>query len=452
MKRLRPIAVLLALALAPAAAAAQRAAKPAEFDRAAALVREGRVAEAERELNAMLARRPDNAGALNLLGALRAQQGRLDEAETLFARAVRSDPAFAGPHMNLAYLYVLKGEPEKTISELKEVLRLEPDNADAAEKLARLLFSQHHVDEGIAFVEAEKTRHPLTPLYALLGDAYASKGDWGNAETNYRLALDRDAGNVTALLGMAQVSTRSDDPEAVAQYLGRARDIVSGSPALLYRFALVAVEAGFYDDAGPALVEVVKQRPEDASAHMLLGIAWVKTRDLADAEGAFRRVLALEPQNGEARLYLGYVLLKLKKFPEAQDLLEKCAAANADAPEALYYLGLLALGQKDEKRAAELLGRVVERFPNYSYAHIALGIAFLGMKDFPRARHELELGVKMNPGDQKGHYNLALLYSRTEEPDRARDEMKVVADLKAKADAKAGEDDEEISAPEPGSN
>ena len=40
--------------------------------------------------------------------------------------------------MNLVYLYLLKRAPEKAILQLKEVLALEPENAEATEKLAEL--------------------------------------------------------------------------------------------------------------------------------------------------------------------------------------------------------------------------------------------------------------------------------------------------------------------------
>ena len=83
-------AVVLCLALAPLGVAAQGGGQLQRLERAAALVREGRVDEAERQLAAVLKAEPKEAGALSLLGTIRAQQGRLDEAETLFRRAVES--------------------------------------------------------------------------------------------------------------------------------------------------------------------------------------------------------------------------------------------------------------------------------------------------------------------------------------------------------------------------
>src|SRR5262249_50994739 len=103
-----------------------------QVERAAALIRDNQIEEAERQLNQILKTRPNEAAALNLLGTIRAQQGNLKDSEALFARAVRIEPRMVGAHMNLARLYLLNGTPEKAVVKLKETLRLEPGNVEAS--------------------------------------------------------------------------------------------------------------------------------------------------------------------------------------------------------------------------------------------------------------------------------------------------------------------------------
>src|SRR5437016_6897368 len=74
----------------------------ARLENAATLIRENRIAEAEQQLNTILRAAPNEAAALNLLGAIRAQQGRLNEAEALLTRAAKIDPTLVPVHMNLA--------------------------------------------------------------------------------------------------------------------------------------------------------------------------------------------------------------------------------------------------------------------------------------------------------------------------------------------------------------
>src|SRR3982751_4731605 len=101
-----PCAFLFVL-LAALIAAAQTNSIQDQLEKAATLIRENRIVEAEQQLNSVLKVAPNEAAALNLLGTVRAQQGKLNDAETLLTRAIRIDHEFVPAHMNLALLYFL---------------------------------------------------------------------------------------------------------------------------------------------------------------------------------------------------------------------------------------------------------------------------------------------------------------------------------------------------------
>jgi predicted Zn-dependent protease len=426
------VITLCFLLLAASNAQAQGDGQSGRLERAAALIDGNRLPEAEQQLNSVLKTTPNDALALNLLGTVRAKQGRLDEAEAFFARAVRADKSFVGAHMNLAYLYLLKGSPEKTASELKEVLRLDPGNADAGYKLARLLFSQGHLDECVRLVEDARRAGRLTPALALvLGDAYLKKGDAGKAEESYLLVLGAQSGNADALLGMALVSQSRGDEGAASLYLTRAREAVANSPELLYRFAVTALKSGLFEDARAALERAARLSPEEPAYLVALGAAWLKKPDLFEAERVFRQALRLRPEDPQAQMYLGYTLLKQKKFPESREWLEKSVQKNDAAPETFYYLGLIAQEQNEDARAVEFFETAVRLLPSFANAHVALGSTYLKLKNYPRAQASLEAGVRLNPDDSKAHYNLARLYAQLKDPQRAQAEMAIVEKLKS---------------------
>src|SRR5258705_8097690 len=108
------VCLSLLLFLVPHSTFAQRDTSAKRIERAAAFIVENRLDEAEQQLASVLRVAPDTAAALDLLGTVRAKQGRIDDAETLFTRAVRADNHLIGAHLNLAYLYLSKGMPRKT--------------------------------------------------------------------------------------------------------------------------------------------------------------------------------------------------------------------------------------------------------------------------------------------------------------------------------------------------
>jgi tetratricopeptide (TPR) repeat protein len=434
--------MLFIILLVSTSALAQTETRAVRLERAATLIGNNQLAEAERQLNDVLRVSPGEAVALNLLGTIRAKQGKLDEAETLFTRAVRADNQLTGAHMNLAYLYLLKGAPEKTALQLKEVLRLDPSNADAGYRLAWLLLSQGRFEECIDFVEKVKlTQPPSAPLLNVLGDAYLKKGDAGKAEENYRQVLNAQGGNADALLGMAQISQLKRDASATTLYLSRAREAITNSPDQLYKYALAALSSNLNSEAVSALKQAIELRPNESAYYFLLGLSWIKNPDLQEAEEAFRQSLKLRPDNAQGQLYLGYVLFKQKKYPEAREWLEKSVQKGAGTPESFYYLGVICQEQNEDERAVEYLEKSIGLDPTFALAHVALGSTYLKLKNYTRAQEELETGVKLNPEDSKAHYNLALLYSRLKKQERAQEEMSIVEKLKGEGKAQAKDAD-----------
>jgi tetratricopeptide (TPR) repeat protein len=423
---------LLTLLLTAFFASAQTNRIQERLENAANLIRDNRIVEAEQQLNIILKMAPNDATALNLLGTVRAQQGRLNEAETLLTRAAKIDPAFVAVHMNLAFLYLLRNAPEKSILELKEVIRLEPNNVEANYKLGRLLLSRGQIDDSIAILERAKSATSASVVFLpLLGDAYLRKGNADKAEENYLLALAAQKDNPDAMMGLAKVSQKRGDTRTALAYLSQAREVVGNAPEVLYRFGVTALSLGFFDEARSALEQAVKLKPGDPAYLIALGAAWLTKPDLIVAEQIFRRALELQPDNAQAQMYLGYVLYKQKKSNEARGYLEKTIKADSSVPEGFYYLGLIVQEENEDERAIALLEKAIQVSPAFANAHVALGASYLKLKDYARAQKELELGTKLNPDDSKAHYQLAVLYARLKDPKRAQAEMEIVERLKA---------------------
>lgn len=392
---------LCCLCLFVATVKAQKADVVQLFEQVATMIKENRLAQAEKELNAVLRVSPNLPVALNFLGTIRAKQNRLVEAENLFLRAAQNDKSFTGPRMNLAYLYQLKGAPNKAIPQLQEVVALEPENADAL---------------------------------VLLGDAYVAQNDLQKAEENYLSALQGRLDNAAALFGLAQISRFQGQTREASIYLNRVATLSadSKSPDFLYKFGLEAMRVGMFDESKSALERALELKPKEPSYLLGLGIAWLRKGDLFEAEKLFRRLLDIQPNNPQGQLHLGYVLLNQKKYDEARVWLEKSAQPGVAIPEVFYYLGLVAQEQNDDTRAITLFEKAVQKLPDYAHARIALGSSYMRLKNYVRARQELETAVKLDPEEPSAHYNLALLYARIKEPERAQQEMKIIEQLKSK--------------------
>jgi Flp pilus assembly protein TadD len=398
----------------------------------AELIAAGHFPEAEQQLSNVAKLEPNDARVFNLLGTIRAKQGNLDGAETFFLRASRLDHDMLGAHMNLAYLYVLKHEPDKTAFELAQVLRIDPANADAAYKLGSLRLTQGKPDAAIELVTKFSEKNALTvPLLLVLGDAYLNKGDVNHAEERYRNALALQTESAEAQLGLAQIALLRHDGAAALAYLNQADGLTAGSADLSYKYAVVALNAGLWDKALAAIKRSIDLKAEEPAYHLLMGVIWIRKGDPQEAELSFRSFVKSRPDDPQGQLYLGYILLKQKKNAEARQWIEQSVSKDPARAEAYYYLGLIAQDDNEDEQAALQFAKAIKLQPSLTSAHTALGATFLKLKNYERAQQELETAVKLNPDDSKAHYNLALLYGRLNDNQRSKTEMEILQRLKS---------------------
>lgn len=340
-------------------AAAQVNNRAERLERAAALIGSNRLPEAEQQLNEILRVAPQEATALNLLGALRAKQGKLDEAEALFSRAIRSDNKLAGAHMNLAYLYLLKGAPEKTLAELKEVLRLEPLNAEAAYRLAWVLLSQGRIDECIDFAEKLKATQQLSaPLLGLLGDAYLRKGE-------------RSAG-IAAL--KSAIELQPTEP---------ASHFALGSAWLKHPPDLLEAEQSFR--------QFLKLRPEDAQGQLHLGYVLLKQKRYGEARELLEQSIQKGSGTPEAFYYLGLIAQGQNEDARAIELFGKAVELAPAFAHAHIALGSTYLKLKDYERARQALETGVKLSPEDAKAHYNLAMLYARLKNPERAQAEMRI-------------------------------------------------------------
>jgi Flp pilus assembly protein TadD len=406
------LVLLLTLRCEPFAAAQSKTVED-RLREAASLIAEDHLAQAEHELNSVLTAAPNDARVLNLLGTIRAKQGNLNGAETFFLRAALLDKDLLGAHMNLAYLYLLKHESDKQALELLEVLRIDPNNQDAAYKLASLRLQQGKPGAAIEVITKFTENNALTrPLLLVLGDAYLNKGDLNQADNRYRSALAMQATSAEALLGLAQIALLRGNGAAALEFLNRTEGLTADSPDLLYKYGMVALNAGLSDKAIAAIRRAIDIKSDEPAYRLMLGIAWIKKGDPQEAELAFRDFIKTRPADRQGQLYLGYILLKQKKNAEARQWIEESVKQDPTRAEGYYYLGLIAQDESDDEKAVLMFEKAIKLQPSLTSAHTALGASCLKLKNYVRAQQELEAAVKLNPDDSKAHYHLALLYAR----------------------------------------
>jgi Flp pilus assembly protein TadD len=130
------------------------------FNEAVALFRQGRLREAEKIGTRVLKAAPDYFDALNLLGIIKAQLGRMGEAHRLFAAAAKINPRVPAVWANLGQaLHVLKRSDE-ALACLDEARTLAPDDVAILHQHANALLGLGRAEQALAEFRQVLARAP----------------------------------------------------------------------------------------------------------------------------------------------------------------------------------------------------------------------------------------------------------------------------------------------------
>ena len=201
--------------------------EPALLGRAIGLHQAGRIAEASRLFESVLAADPRNLAALQHLAIIHANRGEFADAERLFRRALAVDPGSPEAHnnlgrvltalnrhqgamasfrqalalrrdmveaeFNLGALHLKLGERETGIARLRRALELRPGFGEALCLLAGALSEQGRGKEAVALLESAMASRPRDPaLHHALGRIRVDQGDVEGAKASFEAAINLD--------------------------------------------------------------------------------------------------------------------------------------------------------------------------------------------------------------------------------------------------------------------
>jgi tetratricopeptide (TPR) repeat protein len=246
---------------------AQPAYAEAHSNLALALVRKGRLKDAEAEAREALRLNPFYAQAAHNLGNILIMQNRLTEAEDALRQATRLRPAFAEAHNDLGYVLQRQGKMAEAVQEFRHAVADQPGYAVALSNLGSALTALGRYPEAIqALRQAVAVAPDYAKAHSYLALALADAGQVADGIAEYRLALDLNPDFVGAMGGLAWVLATDERAELrsgeEAVRLASRACALSGNQEPLPLDALAAA----YAESGKFLDAIAKAREAEALA------------------------------------------------------------------------------------------------------------------------------------------------------------------------------------------
>lgn len=353
------------------------------------LIQQGQWGLAERTLGQVLAVRPLEPDALQLMGLVRGNQGRHAEAEALYRRSLSLRPKQANVLANLGRLLAITGRTEEGIEMLRTAVRLDPRNVDAV---------------------------------LLLGQVQHGASQFEFAEKNLRTALRLSPGNLSALLSLGGLLNDVERPEEGEAVLREALALPAPAPmraALEHNLAVALKMQGRHREALEKFDSALLAAPDlpRAEANRAATLLHLDRKD--DAVEGFRRAVARDPSHLAAHQQLNALLYRLGRDDEFLRSYDDAAAKLANPAVLLIAKGgMLARTEKFDD-ALDCFERAVAAAPDSSAAHVGRALSEAGLNRLDRAIEAYEKALALEPGDVTTQVNLAGTLLRAGDPARA---------------------------------
>jgi tetratricopeptide (TPR) repeat protein len=376
-----------------------------------------RIRDAVNEAQSILNKDPDNLAARRLLARIyvrtlgdlsntSGQRDTLAHATDQYREILRLDPTDADAPLWLARLYRLQNEPDKAEGVLRDLLAREPANESGVEQLTQLLLDEGKSQEGIALLQGLLQRAPTPRLWELLGDSYNQIHDLPNAEMAYRKASESKPDDIHHLKVLAQTLLMEEKfPEALEQYQ-----------------------------------RLTQMDADDPDNYLRLAEIYRRTKQLDKAEQNIRLAKAGAPNNLEVTYTEASIYEEEGRFDDAVRVLSEAVTAVKTESEftpsrrrtlAILYqqLGQLYRENSNYTAAVNTFEEMIRLGPEEDRrARVMIMDTYRDARDMPKALESARKAADAYPKERSILIAQALLYGENAQADQAVSRLRAMLD------------------------
>jgi len=413
---------------------------PAGFESAVlelanALQGEGKLPVVYDTLEALSAKRPNQAVVYYLQAIIAMQMKNRGLAENKIGQALKSRPDWDKALVFQAQIAVLSGDVPKAIDYLRNVHQKYPDNQKISKMLTQLLIKNGDYEEaGKVYQQlVEKDPKDFESVLALALVRMQLDRD-GEAEEMLKKLLDQNEWRDQARFYLGKLEEKRDNDKKALNWYDQVREepfsFEAGTAAVnllashkrydeailrlqvmedkfpkeKIRLTLMKAELlnqqKHYQEAFDVLTAALVEQPD--SKELLYTRALIAERiDKMDVlESDLKKILAQHPDNAEALNALGYTLLNYpSRLAEAEKYLQQAIKLQPNEPVILDSYGWLLFKQGKTEKALEYLEKAfAKQKENEIAAHLAEVLWALARKD--EARKLFDKAFKASPEDE----------------------------------------------------
>ncbi len=286
----------------------------------------------------------DNYIAHHNLGATLAEQGKVEDATTHFAEAVRINPGYAQAQSDLGFALFLKGKVDEAIEHYHAAIQTRPWLDKPHYNLGRALAAQGKQDDAIAeYREAVRLNPAFVEAHGALAGALADREKYEEAIFHFTELLRLHPNDAQSHFDLAAVLNRLGKTNEAANHYALGLRVKPEDPKAHENLGVLLAQQGNIAEAIIHFTEAARLQPS-AQCHYELGLAFVMQGNRKQAVEHYRKALELMAGWPVALNDLAWILAtapetELRNGTEAVRLAEQ--ACKATGGQEARFLGTL---------------------------------------------------------------------------------------------------------------
>jgi len=340
-------------------------------------------AKALEQADAVLAVAPKNPDARFVRDRALVGMNQSDKALADLEDLVREFPTMNDAHLQLASLYMMQKQMDKSFAEFEKVWKANPPDNRGFVGMQAVKLAGGKGTEAVAALKDLVEKNPAVPAYRLQLASFETTA------------------------GAQQVAS---NPNAARQYFENAADNYkeilktdSNSSDTWVRLGMLQRQLGNYGAAISSFQQASKADPKNISALLNEAMVFELQGNKDKASETYTRILGLDPENWLALNNMAFLNAdKGTNLDQAMTWAERAKKRQPNSPQISDTLGYVYLKKNRNAEALQIFKQVVQESPKNSTFRLHLAMAMLKQGDKQGARTEAQKALENSTPEQQG--------------------------------------------------
>jgi predicted TPR repeat methyltransferase len=340
-------------------------------------IERNQLAEARALVTTVCSKKPADADAWHLLGAINGMLGLNEEAETCARKVIKLKPDTVAAYNNLGSALLAQKRFDDAESVLEAALKLNPSDPQALNNSGNLLLQRKQFKKSADyFRKATMVKPDYAEAHNNLGSALLGMDCADEAIASLEKALQLAPGYPDALYNYGQAAYLLGKYDDALGAYGRTLELQPGHTAALLGAAEVLKLKGMHDQAANCYQSAINAAPKLTTAYIGYATLLQKQNKHTEAIQMLSRALEVDPECVDALHYSGASMKELGNIDAAAQFFSRALDINPELVQSRHMLAAIGLAEVPEKADARYVAELFDEYANKFDDHLVVGLEY----------------------------------------------------------------------------